>query len=126
MPEFLRYQMSDDKHFLVELTPAASIDSQAVTLPGKVSGIQGKVSGIQNLAANVVNSAVSALQDALREVVAVHASALHDAIETIPNPPSEASVEFGIKLSGEAGNVIVSKVAAEANYTVKLSWKINS
>lgn len=119
MPEFLRYQMSDDKHFLVELTPAASIDSQAVTLPGKVSGIQ-------NLAANVVNSAVSALQDALREVVAVHASALHDAIETIPNPPSEASVEFGIKLSGEAGNVIVSKVAAEANYTVKLSWKINS
>jgi Trypsin-co-occurring domain 1 len=36
--------------------------------------------------------------------------------------PDEATIEFGIKLSGRAGAVIAS-AAAEANFTVTLRWQ---
>jgi hypothetical protein len=30
---------------------------------------------------------------------------------------------FGLKATGEVGNFAVAKACAEANYTVKLTWK---
>jgi len=35
--------------------------------------------------------------------------------------PDEAQIEFGMKLGAETG-VVISKVAAEAHFTVTLSW----
>ena len=38
------------------------------------------------------------------------------------DPPDEIEVEFGLKMSAEAGAVVASG-GVEANYTVKLTWK---
>src|SRR5436190_18729782 len=45
-------------------------------------------------------------------------------VSTLPNlnDPDELSLEFGVKLSAEAG-VVIASASAEANITVKLSWK---
>lgn len=40
----------------------------------------------------------------------------------LADPPDEVEVEFGIKLSADAG-AFVASTGAEANYTVTLTWK---
>lgn len=47
----------------------------------------------------------------------------YDAIQSLSHPPSDIEIAFGLKAAGELGNVVISKVNAEANYSVKLSWK---
>ena len=37
--------------------------------------------------------------------------------------PDEIELTFGIKASGELGNLVIAKASLEANYTVKLTWK---
>jgi hypothetical protein len=32
-------------------------------------------------------------------------------------------ISFGLKATGEAGNVAIGKAGSEANFTVKLVWK---
>jgi hypothetical protein len=39
------------------------------------------------------------------------------------DPPGEAVVEFGLKMSGQAGSVVVASVGAEAHYKVMLTWR---
>lgn len=43
-------------------------------------------------------------------------------LRTLPDPPDEISVAFGIKLSGEVGAFIAAS-GVEANYAVTLTWK---
>ena len=43
-------------------------------------------------------------------------------LRSLHDPPDEVEVEFGLKMSAEAGAVIASG-GVEANYTVKLTWK---
>ena len=40
----------------------------------------------------------------------------------LSDPPDEMAVQFGLKLSAEAGAVVAS-AGVEANYTVTLTWK---
>jgi Trypsin-co-occurring domain 1 len=56
--------------------------------------------------------------DKIRPGAAVIIAKLRD----IGEAPKEVEVEFGLKLSAEAGAVIAS-VATEANFRVKLTWK---
>jgi hypothetical protein len=39
------------------------------------------------------------------------------------DPPDEAVVEFGLKMSGQAGSVVIASVGAEAHYRVTLTWR---
>jgi hypothetical protein len=41
----------------------------------------------------------------------------------LSDPPDEAVVEFGLKMSGQAGSVVVASVGAEAHYKVTLTWR---
>lgn len=69
---------------------------------------------------DVVATAQQTLQKALDPIRPLAESVLaklHDLTET----PDAISVEFGLKLSAEAG-VIVARGTAEANFTVKLEW----
>ncbi len=43
-------------------------------------------------------------------------------LRTLHDPPDEIEVEFGLKMSAEAG-AIVAAGGVEANYKVKLTWK---
>ena len=37
--------------------------------------------------------------------------------------PDEVEVTFGLKASGELGNIVVAKAGVEASYSIKLKWK---
>ena len=37
--------------------------------------------------------------------------------------PDEVEVTFGLKASGELGNLVVAKAGVEASYSIKLKWK---
>ena len=56
---------------------------------------------------------------------AVHqnAQAIIDKLKGLSDPPDEVEVTFGLKATGELGNFAVDKASAEANYTVKMTWK---
>lgn len=39
------------------------------------------------------------------------------------NSPDEIEITFGLKASGELGNIVVAKASAEANYSVRMTWR---
>ena len=58
--------------------------------------------------------------DKLRPTAAAIITKLRDLSE----PPNEVVVEFGIKLSADAG-VVLASAGAEANFTVTMTWRRN-
>ena len=50
------------------------------------------------------------------------AAAIIKKLRTLHDPPDEIEVEFGLKMSAEAGAVVAS-AGVEANYKVTLTWK---
>jgi hypothetical protein len=59
-------------------------------------------------------------------LVRYNAQALIQAVQSLPTPPTEVEITFGIKATGEVGNVAVAKAGGESNYTIKLVWKSQS
>ncbi|QXE33251.1 hypothetical protein KQY30_02025 [Streptomyces sp. GMY02] len=71
-------------------------------------------------ASDIVRGSAQTLQEALAHIrPAVEAVA--DSIQGLASRPDTVSLEFGIKLSAEAG-VVVAKAASEANFVVRLEW----
>ncbi len=50
------------------------------------------------------------------------AQAIIGKLRALHDPPDEIQVEFGLKLSAEAG-ALIAATGAEANYKVTLTWK---
>jgi len=63
------------------------------------------------------NDTFEAALDKVRDA----AEAMVDRLCSLTRPPDEMEVEFGVKLSAEAGAVI-AKAATEANFTISLKW----
>ena len=59
----------------------------------------------------------------VQELIVTVCTGLHDAIAKIPKP-EVVEVEFGVKLGGEGGLPMVAKASAEANFKIKIVWKI--
>ncbi|MFI5772317.1 CU044_2847 family protein [Streptomyces sp. NPDC051658] len=96
--------------------------SDGTALRVEVDGQQG--SGIDRVGrgspSDVVRGSAETLQDALAHIrPAVEAVA--ESVRNLTSKPDSVSVEFGIKLSAEAG-VVVAKAASEANFAVRLEW----
>ncbi|MQY14151.1 hypothetical protein SRB5_43130 [Streptomyces sp. RB5] len=68
----------------------------------------------------VMAVAQESLQQSLDKIRPV-AAAVWEKLRDMPRTPDKVSVEFGIKLSAEAG-VIVAKGATEANFVVTMEW----
>jgi len=68
-----------------------------------------------------VQRAGRSLEEALERVKPA-ASALVEKVRSLAEPPDEATIAFGVKLTGKAGAVLAS-AALEANYQVTLTWK---
>jgi Trypsin-co-occurring domain 1 len=49
-------------------------------------------------------------------------NAIIASLRTLSDAPDEVAVEFGLKMSAEAG-AIIAAAGAEANYRVMLTWK---
>ncbi|MGW2559297.1 CU044_2847 family protein [Streptomyces sp. NPDC001514] len=71
-------------------------------------------------ASEVVRGSAQTLQEALAHIRPA-VDAVADSVRGLASRPDSVSVEFGIKLSAEAG-VVVAKAASEANFAVRLEW----
>ncbi|MFD7445176.1 CU044_2847 family protein [Streptomyces sp. NPDC059909] len=71
-------------------------------------------------ASGVVRDSAQTLQEALAHIRPA-VDAVADSVRGLASRPDSVSVEFGIKLSAEAG-VVVAKAASEANFAVRLEW----
>lgn len=69
----------------------------------------------------LVRKATESLSSAADNVRAA-ADMLISKMRSLAESPDEVEITFGLKASGELGNLAIAKVGAEANYTVKLKW----
>ncbi len=74
---------------------------------------------LQGAVAKAQKTFSAAIKTAIRQNVQVFIEAVND----LPEPPTEVEISFGLKATGEAGNVAIGKIGGEVNYTVKLAWK---
>jgi hypothetical protein len=57
----------------------------------------------------------------INDLIVACSNSLFDAIAKIPKP-EKLTVEFGIKLAGEAGLPMLTKASGEANFQVSIEW----
>jgi hypothetical protein len=79
--------------------------------------------GLEKIIENSVAIAQKPFTAAVKSAVRHNVSGMIDAISSLANPPSEVEISFGLKATGEAGNIAVGKIGSETNYTIKLVWK---
>ena len=99
-------------------TVLVEVDQQEVVPPpGLVkAGIKEKLEG-------TVAMAQSTFATAIKGAIQHNVQAFIEAVHSLPEPPTEVEITFGLKATGEVGNVAIGKTGGEVNYTVKLAWK---
>jgi hypothetical protein len=85
----------------------------------EVSGDEGRVT--RGDPKDVIEPTTLAFETALAKLKPICSAIVKQAKE-LAEQPEEFSVEFGVKLSAEAG-VIIASTAAEANLKVSVKWK---
>ena len=78
---------------------------------------------VRNQAGGAVAVAQSGFEQAVRQAVSLNVRAFLAAAEALEKPPAEMEITFGLKATGEVGNLAVGKVAGECNYQVKMVWR---
>ncbi|RSN13698.1 hypothetical protein DMH25_08775 [Streptomyces sp. WAC 01325] len=66
-------------------------------------------------AADTLRSAVDRVRPAVLDIV--------DSLRSMPRSPDRITLEFGVKVTAEAG-VVVARTAAEAHFTVGVEWDV--
>jgi Trypsin-co-occurring domain 1 len=61
--------------------------------------------------------------DAVGKVVSENVRAITDAVSNLAVAPAEIELTFALKATGEAGNIAIAKVGAEASFQLRLLWK---
>lgn len=79
--------------------------------------------GIGDKLKETIATARDSLDQAMRRAVSCNAQAIIEAVQSLPRPPTEIEITFGLKVTGEAGNIAVGKVGSDINYQVRLAWK---
>src|SRR5262249_20918731 len=77
----------------------------------------------QDRAGETVAVAQSGFEQAVKAAVNLNVRAFLAAVEALEAPPAELEVTFGLKATGEVGNLAVGKIAGESNYQVRLTWR---
>ncbi len=105
MRQLIEFPLEDGGSILVE-----------IDAPEPKSGIVQASSG-----GKLVTKASDTFANAMK-IVQPAASSIIEKLRDLGDPPDEISVEFGLKLTAEAGAYVAS-VGTEANYKVSLIWK---
>lgn len=79
--------------------------------------------GLRKGLGNAVVVANKTFYTAIKKAIHYNVQGFMDAVHSLPEPPNEVEINFGLKITGQVGNVAVAKASGETNYTVKLSWK---
>ena len=77
----------------------------------------------RNQAGEVAAVAESGFEQAVRRALSLNVRAFLAAADALEKPPAEMEITFGLKATGEVGNLAVGKVAGESNYQVKMTWR---
>ncbi len=111
MAQYMQYTTSDGGTVLVEVT------EEDVSLP------EGTIkAGVADRIQKTVVQAQATFEGAVDRVVRQNAQALIQSVRDLVEPPDELEVTFGLKATGEVGNIAIAKGGAEANFTVRLMW----
>jgi Trypsin-co-occurring domain 1 len=79
--------------------------------------------GLLRRAGEAVAVAQSGFEQAVRRAVRLNVRAFLAAADALEKPPAEMEITFGLKATGEVGNLAVGKVAGESNYQIKMVWR---
>lgn len=108
MKRLIEFELEEGGAILVEVEMPE--EPGMVPAAGIAQGVPEKAQHTFEAALDKINPVASAIIKKLR--------ALHD-------PPDEIEVEFGLKMSADAG-AIIAVAGIEANYKVTLTWKRES
>jgi hypothetical protein len=77
----------------------------------------------RNQAGDAVAVAQSGFEQAVRRAVSLNVGAFLAAAKALDEPPAEMEITFGLKATGEVGNLAVGKIAGESNYQIRMVWR---
>ena len=60
---------------------------------------------------------------AVQRIIGENVRALTDAVARLAVKPEEVELTFGLKATGEAGNIAIAKVGGEATFEIRLLWR---
>ncbi len=112
MTDYIQFTSPDGNSMLVEVEED-EISSQ--------QGVQ--KAGLREMASKTIAVAQTSFEHAVQQVIRYNAQVFLQSVTSLPLLPSEAEITFGLKITGEIGNVAVTKAGGEANYTIRLTWK---
>jgi hypothetical protein len=78
--------------------------------------------GIAERVQDNLAKAQATFDHALASLIRGSAGAFVRAVNGLDDVPNQIEIEFGIKATGEVGNLAVGKLSGDANYSVKLTW----
>jgi hypothetical protein len=113
MARYIQFATQDGVAILVE------VDEEEVTPPQGVA----KAGLLPKRPSQAVASAAATFEEAVRSAVRRNVLAVSEAVGNLSKPPSEVELVFGLKATGEIGNIALAKAGGEANLSVKLTWK---
>ena len=112
MADYIQFTSADGNTMLVEVDE------------GELSSQQGvQKAGLREMAGKTVAVAQTSFEHAIQQAMRYNAQVFLQSVVSLPILPSEAEITFGLKITGEIGNVAVGKAGGETNYTIRLTWK---
>src|SRR5215469_15179605 len=112
MADYIQFTSADGNTMLVEVDE------------GELSSQQGvQKAGLREMAGKSVAVAQTSFEQAIQQAIRYNAQVFLQSVIDLPILPSEAEITFGLKITGEVGNVAVGKAGGETNYTIRLIWK---
>lgn len=112
MADYIQFTSPDGNSMLVEVEED-EISSQ--------QGIQ--KAGLREMAGKTIAVAQTSFEHAIQQTIRYNAQVFLQSIASLQQLPNEAEITFGLKITGEIGNVAITKAGGETNYTIRLTWK---
>jgi hypothetical protein len=113
MTRFIEFETTDGESVFVE------VDDGEVTPPPGV-----EKAGLRRRVDSAVATAEVTFEGAIQGIIRRNLDALNAAIRATVDPPSEIELTFGVKATGEVGNVAIARAGGEANFAVRVVWKL--
>lgn len=110
MTKFIEFDTTDGAGVLVE------VDEKYIP-----SGIA--KAGLKDIADKTISRAQKLFEEAITSAIRLNVETFYGAIRELPHPPTDVEISFGLKATGELTNFAISKIGAEANYTIKVTWR---
>jgi Trypsin-co-occurring domain 1 len=118
MASYLRFASEEEEAAAV----LVEVDT-AVDLPVDMEQNAGLRQWARDQAGEAVAVAQSGFELAVRQAVGLNVRAFLAAAKALEEPPDEMEITFGLKATGEVGNLAVGKVAGESNYQIRMTWR---